>query len=72
MSDIYNTEIIERAYDLAEELTGTTPGYIVNKAIEDYEKTGDVEDLSHRITDVEGKLSIEHFYNSDILGNRDV
>ncbi len=67
MSNIYNEQILERAYDLQEELSGTTAGYIVNKAVEDYEKTKDVEDLKHRLDSVESDLAREYFYGTEQL-----
>lgn len=67
MSDNYNQDILDRARDSAEELAGTTAGYIVNKAIKDYEQTGDIEDLKYRLDRVEGDLAQEYFYEAGVF-----
>lgn len=67
MSNLNNQEIIERACNLAEDITSTTMGKVLAEAIDNYEKTKDIESLYYTVNKIEGELSQSHFYDADIL-----
>lgn len=67
MTHIINDTVIERANELAEELTSTTGGKIMAEALNKFEKDKDVESLWQTMKRIEGQLAQEHFHNFDLL-----
>jgi hypothetical protein len=65
MSNQSNARLLERGYQLAEEVTGHPSGADTSilKAIED----NDLEVLMYLVNMVEAELSREHFHNHDAI-----
>lgn len=70
MSQEQNTILIERGYELAEELTSHPAG--VDRGMLAALHSGDMDKIQYWITVCEGTLSQQHFYESEILGANDV
>lgn len=67
MSHENNSLIIEKAYELLEETTGTW----MEKAIQGAIDRNDLDELYDLINRIEAELAIEHFHNADILEHGD-
>jgi hypothetical protein len=67
MSNQVNTNLIERANELLEELSSHPAG--LDKAIQAALDRGDLEELHYAVGRADAALAQEHFYNNDILGD---
>lgn len=67
MSHNSNTELLTRASELAEEMTSTTMGKVLAQAIDDYDKTKDLDALRATTAVIEGQLAQTHFNEADIV-----
>lgn len=65
MSNNTNSILIERAYELAEELTSHPAG--IDKALLLAIETGDLENVQYWVTVAEGTLSAHNFYESNLI-----
>lgn len=65
MSELRNSELLERASQLAEEITSHPSGY--DKLLESAVESGDLDEVSRLVSRIESELSQEHFYNYDII-----
>lgn len=72
MSQQSNQQVVERAYELAEDLTSTTEGKVIAYALDRYEEDKDVEALWRTVANVEANRAQEHYFNNNILGANDV
>ena len=70
MSQEVNDTLLERAYELAEELTSHPAG--IDKGILAAIHSNDLNKVQYWITVGEGALAQQHFYESEILGAGDV
>ena len=64
MSNISNTNLIERASELAEEITNHPSGY--DKLLLNAIKANDLTEVSRLVSVVESGLAQEHFHNFDL------
>lgn len=59
-----NTKLLERAYELAEDITNHPSGY--DKRIRQLIEDNNLEELQHVVTKIESELAQEHFYGYDL------
>jgi hypothetical protein len=65
MSNAVNDNLIERAHELAEEITSHPSGY--DKTLLQALERGDLEDVRRLVVFIEGELSRAHFMNYNIV-----
>jgi len=65
MSNNTNDELLERAGDLLEEITGhpSKLDVALTRAVE----KNDLDEIYHLVTYIEGELSREHYHNYDLV-----
>lgn len=66
MSNQINTELLERAAELIDELTSHPSGY--DKILEDCIDRNDLDALQHHVAVIEGELAQEYFMNNEVAG----
>lgn len=70
MSNVSNQLILERAYELVEELTSDPAGR--DDMLMQLVREGDMDTLLAHVQKVEAQVAQEHFYNSGIVEQTDV
>ena len=70
MSNNTNSILIERAYELSEELTSHPAG--IDKSLLQAIKGGDLEKLQYWVTVAEGTLATNAMYENDMMEQNDV
>lgn len=65
MSNPTNEALIERAHELAEEITNHPSGY--DTALVLALERNDLDEVQRLVTFIEGEMSQAHFHNYDIL-----
>lgn len=65
MSDTHNTILLERAYEVLEEVTNHPSGY--DKALSEAIEKNDLEEIYRLTNMLEDELAKEHFYNKEII-----
>lgn len=67
MSNITNSNLLERAYELLEEITSHPSG--LDKALTKAVRAGNLDEIYYLVTKIESELAQKHFYNNNISGN---